>query len=141
MALWKWFLQTIAKLLQQQDGVGKYVYLDPWAFLSFGPSGREFCHDAHFCCSRRVFCWLACMALWKWFLQTITKMPQQQDGVCKYVYLDPWAFWSFGPSGREFCHDAHFCCSRSILLACLHGVVEMVFANNYENATAAAWCR
>ena len=95
---------------QQQDGVGKYVYLHPWAFWSFGPSGLEFDHDARFCCSWMVFWKLACMALWKWFLQRIASTPQQ-NGVGKYVYLHPWAFWSFGPSGQEFGHDARFCCS------------------------------
>ena len=55
------------------------------------------------------------MALWKWFLQTITKTLQQQDGVGKYVYLHPWAFWSFGPSWQEFCPDVPFCGARPLV--------------------------
>ena len=38
--------------------------------------------------------------------------PQQQDGVSKYIYLHPWALWSFGLSWRGFCPDARFCGAR-----------------------------
>ena len=55
------------------------------------------------------------MALWKWFLQTITKTPPHQEGVGKYVYLHPWALWSFGLSWRKFCPDARFCGARLLV--------------------------